>query len=286
MTTKFKKIYIEITNVCNLDCDFCPKTGRPPMFMSPASFSAALDGISGWTEHLYFHVMGEPLLHPDIGELLEISAAHGYKVNLTTNGTLLPRVGTDIIGRPALRQVNISLHSLEANSCGYPTDEYLGGVIEFVRAALDRGRPIISLRLWNGDGKNSLNPHIIRRMTEAFGSGRDAGTARSAERGLKLAEGLYLNSAPLFQWPGPGREDFGDRGFCRGLRDQAAILVDGTVVPCCLDGDGIIRLGNLFEQDFGEIIGGDRAAAIHRGFSEGKVLERLCRNCGYRTRFS
>lgn len=286
MTTRFRKIYIEITNVCNRDCDFCPKTARAPMFMSPASFGAVLDGIKGWTEHLYFHVMGEPLLHPDIGQLLAISASRGFKVNLTTNGTLLPGRSADIIDRPALRQVNISLHSLEANSPELSMDEYLDGVIGFAKAALGRGRPIVGLRLWNESGRNSRNGRIIKRITEAFGPGRGTQAGAPGGRGLKLAEGLYLNSAPVFQWPGPDKEDYGGRGFCRGLRDQAAILADGTVVPCCLDSDGAIRLGNVFEQDFGEIIGGERATAIHRSFSEGKVLEPLCRNCGYRTRFS
>lgn len=285
---RFKKIYIEITNVCNLSCEFCPKTARAPVFMTPSAFKSVLEGIRGWTEHICFHVMGEPLLHPDLAELLDISASCGMKVNLTTNGTLLEKVSENILDKPALRQVSISLHSYEANACQYTLDEYLDAVIRFTGIALERGRIVISLRLWNTSegGKNKGNTYILERIAEAFKPGFAIGDIPPEGRGMKLAERLYINTASLFQWPGLEKVDLGNEGFCRGLRDQAAILADGTVVPCCLDGEGVIRLGNIFGQDFGEIIGGARATAIYGGFSERKVLERLCRNCGYRTRFS
>ena len=286
--SRFKKIYIEITNVCNLSCEFCPKTGRAPLFMTPVAFNSVLEGIRGWTEHICFHVMGEPLLHPDLGELLDISASFGMKVNLTTNGTLLEKASGDILNKSALRQVNISLHSFEANTCEYPLDDYLDGVIRFTGAALEGGRIVVSLRLWNisEDNKNRKNAYIVERLGEAFKPGLTIGSIQPEGRGVKLAERLYINTASVFQWPGMGKGDVGNEGFCRGLRDQAAILADGTVVPCCLDGEGVIRLGNIFEQDFGGIIGGARAAAMYEGFSKRKVLERLCWNCGYRTRFS
>ena len=286
--SRFKKIYIEITNVCNLSCEFCPKTARAPVFMTPAAFISVLEGIRGWTEHICFHVMGEPLLHPELGELLDISASYGLKVNLTTNGILLEKVSGNILNKPALRQVNISLHSYEANTCEYTMDDYLDAVIRFTGVALEGGRIVISLRLWNTSegNKNRGNAYIVERIGEAFKPGLTIGAIPPEGRGVKLAECLYINTASIFQWPGLEKEDMGNEGFCRGLRDQAAILADGTVVPCCLDGEGVIRLGNIFEQDFGGIIGGARAAAMYGSFSERKVLERLCRNCGYRTRFS
>lgn len=285
--TRFKKIYIEITNVCNLSCEFCPKTSRAPAFMAPSAFNSVLEGIRGWTEHIYLHVMGEPLLHPNLGELLDISALYGLKVNLTTNGALLEKASGVILGKPALRQVNISLHSYEANTSESTLGDYLDVVIRFTQAALEGGRIVVSLRLWNtseGD-KNRQNAYIVGRIGEAFKTGLTIDDIPPEGRGVKLAERLYINTASVFQWPGLEKTDLGSRGFCRGLRDQVAILADGTVVPCCLDGEGMIKLGNVFEQDFGEIIGGARAAAIYRGFSERKVPERLCRNCGYRTRF-
>lgn len=285
---RFKKIYIEITNVCNLACEFCPETVRTPVFMTPAAFGSVLEGIRGWTEHICFHVMGEPLLHPDVGQLLDISDSCGFKVNLTTNGTLLDKTSGRILKKPALRQINISLHSFEANNREYPLDDYLDDVIRFTGAALEEGGLIVSLRLWNvsKDGRNKENAYIIERIGKAFKPGLTVGEIPSEGRGVKLSERLYINTGSVFQWPGLEKGDLGNSGFCRGLRDQAAILADGTVVPCCLDGDGVIKLGNIFEQDFGEIIGGDRATALYDGFSERKVLERLCRSCGYRSRFS
>jgi radical SAM protein with 4Fe4S-binding SPASM domain len=285
---RFKKIYIEITNVCNLSCGFCPKTSRAPVFMTPAGFGSVLERIRDWTGHVCLHVMGEPLLHPALGGLLDLCASHGLKANLTTNGTLLEKACGSILDKPALRQVNISLHSFEANAGGYPLDGYLGGVLRFTGAALEGGRVIVSLRLWNvsGGGKNSKNAYIVHRIGEAFKPGLTLEDIPPGGRGVKLAERLYINTASVFRWPGAGKADPEGGGFCRGLRDHAAILADGAVVPCCLDSEGAIRLGNIFEQDFGEILGGERASALYRGFSERKALERLCRSCGYRTRFS
>ncbi len=286
--SRFKKIYIEITNVCNLSCSFCPKTSRPPLFMTAGAFGTVLERIEGWTGHIYLHVMGEPLLHPELGRLLDISASRGFRVNLTTNGTLLEKTSGSILGKPALRQVNISLHSFEANTAGCGLDGYIDSIVRFAAAALGEGGPIVSLRLWNASvgGRNTGNAYIVKRICDAFGCGPIEAAQLSGERGVKLAERLYINTAPVFEWPDAKKAGPGGIGFCLGLRDQAAILADGMVVPCCLDREGEISLGNIFEQDFEEIMGGKRAASLYGGFSERRVLEPLCRGCGYRTRFS
>ena len=70
------------------------------------------------------------------------------------------------------------------------------------------------------------------------------------------------------------------------LRDQLAVLCDGTVVPCCLDGEGELALGNLFRQELEDILRGERAAAIHAGFDARRPAEELCRRCGYAERFT
>jgi radical SAM protein with 4Fe4S-binding SPASM domain len=80
--------------------------------------------------------------------------------------------------------------------------------------------------------------------------------------------------------------DFGESGFCLGLREQFAVLADGTVVPCCLDRNADMALGNIFKQPINDILEGERARRIVDGFSKRQIAEELCRKCSYRQRFT
>lgn len=286
---KYKKTYIEITNVCNLACDFCPKTKRPAQFMSRELFENILRKIKDHSEYLYFHVMGEPLLHPEIGYFLELCQQYGYRVNITTNGTLIDRAGDSIISKPALRQVNFSLHSFEANKSVNSMEDYLDKIFKFIRKSKDKqeNKLLICLRLWNiaEEGLNKKNRFILQQIGKEFGLDTAIEESITHCKGIKLDENVFLNQAAVFVWPDNELAEIGCRGFCYGLRDQVAILADGTVIPCCLDREGVINLGNIQEQDFEDIMSGERAHALYEGFSRRDVVEPLCRKCGYRTRF-
>lgn len=280
---KFKRTYIEITNVCNLTCGYCPKTERKPQFMTQELFESILIKIKEHSEHLYFHVMGEPLLHPDIGLFIDVCHTHGYKVNLTTNGTFADKLA-DIISKPALRLINFSLHSYVANSGSIP-ENYFENIFSLIDKAKDEDRVLFSLRLWNLSDKNApgKNKAVLQRIIDRFSPSL---RIEECKDGLQIMKNVHLNMAEEFQWPDMNAEDFGDRGFCYGLKDQIAILADGTVVPCCLDREGDIKLGNISGQSLGEIISSERAAGIYNGFARRYVTERLCRRCAYRTRFN
>lgn len=315
---KFKRIYVEITNKCNLSCDFCPGSGRREGYMDRRLFGRILEEVEKFTGQLYFHVLGEPLLHPELGDFLDMCGEHGLKVNITTNGTLIERKSEILLSRPALRQVNFSLHSFEANYRDYPIDIYLDRIFKFIERSRQCEKLLIGLRLWNisDKGRNGLNAYILRRIEQQFDPGDAGETGKRLScstqdpktdpavspasqpryrrlvreevtpvNGVKLSENVFLHIAEVFDWPDAAAEDISSRGFCYGLRDQAAILVDGTVVPCCLDGQGIINLGNIREQSFSDIIGSERAGNLYEGFSRREAVEALCRKCGYRTRF-
>ena len=246
---QLKKVYLEITNVCNLRCDFCPGTRRPQGFLSPEDFSVLAQKLRPHTEYLYLHLMGEPLLHPQLPKLLDIAAGLGFQVNLTTNGTLLPQRASLLCQSPAVRK----------------------------RCAL---------RLWNLDGEttqgaNSCNDVILRRLEETFPRPWKEGW-----QGTTLAPRVYLEWGERFEWPDLNADDQGQSGFCQGLRDHVGVLWDGTVVPCCLDHEGDIPLGNLYDGSLEDILSSPRARAIYNGFSQGRAAEELCRRCGYRRRFS
>ncbi|HAR63658.1 MAG: radical SAM protein [Candidatus Margulisiibacteriota bacterium] len=285
---KFKKIYIEITNVCNLSCDFCPKTNRKPKFMDRDLFERILYQIKGRPTHLYFHVMGEPLLHPELSTFLNLAHKYGYPVNLNTNGILIDSIAESIVFEPALRQVNFSLHSFEANNNQYSIDPYLSKIFEFITLARKDNKISICLKLWNlsDAGKNENNRHILNRLQYEFGIDYVIEDKLTPFRSLPLAENVFLSQSFQFDWPDINLEDISDKGFCYGLRDQVGFLVDGTVVPCCLDGEGTIKLGNILEQEFDEIIAGQRAQKLYEGFSKRQAVEPLCQKCGFRTRFN
>ena len=289
---KYKKIYVEITNVCNLKCDFCPETKRKAEFMSEAAFEQILDQIKPFADSIYLHVKGEPLLHPNLGDFLDISHEKGFKVNMTTNGTLIDKVADVLISKPAVRQINFSLHSVDRNQKEVCKDEYIDSILRFSNRAVAESNIIISLRLWNldkalvRDDQRKKNADIIRKIEENFKLSYHIQGNLSETKALKIGNRVYLNQDYEFKWPDLKEEEDFTEGACYGLRNQVAILVNGTVVPCCLDGEGIINLGNIFECNFSDIIHGKRAESIRLGFCNHNVVEELCRKCGYRKRFN
>lgn len=288
---KFKKFYIETTSICNLACSFCPPTERQARFIKVEDFSKILDDIKPHTDYIYFHVKGEPLLHPKIDQLLDLSYEKGFKVNITTNGTLIHKAASKLLGKPALRQMNFSLHSFDGHAGSENREGYLREIFTFVREATALSDLIVSFRLWNLRRDNVEN-HIRNRnratlglIEEEFGLDYRIEEKVVPGSGVKIAERIYLNQDVEFDWPDLKAEEDDGHGFCHALRNQAGILVDGTVIPCCLDGEGVINLGNVYDRPFSEIIEGERANRLYEGFSRREAVEELCRKCGYRRRF-
>lgn len=286
---RFKKVYIEITNVCNLKCEFCPITKRKAEFMDLDSFEAILYKITPYTDYIYLHVKGEPLLHPQLDKFLDLAKDYNLKVNLTTNGTLIKKVKDKLLDKKALRQVNFSLHSFDANDLNFPIENYLKDILDFSLESTASTDIISSYRLWNleQDAKSiEKNRHILSIIETAFKLDYKIEEKLLQSPGIKIAKNVYLNAAERFEWPDEKLKESDEWGFCYGLRDQIAILVDGTVVPCCLDGEGVINLGNVKTSKFTDIIEGSRAKAIYEGFSNRRVVEELCKKCDYRRRFN
>lgn len=275
-----RKAYLEITNVCNLSCEFCPGTRRPGAFLSPEDFQTLAARLRPHTEHLYLHLMGEPLLHPRLDAVLAQAEELGFHVMLTTNGTLLGQRQNLLLSSSAVKKISVSLHSFEGNRMEGLTD-YLTGCLSFAKAAGEAGRKC-ALRLWNlGDGGGGrLNGDILAALEEAFPPPWTEG-----RRGTTLAPNIFLEWGERFDWPDLSASDGQVPTFCYGLRDQVGVLVDGTVVPCCLDHEGDIPLGNLFQNSLAEILDTPRARAIYDGFSQGQAREPLCRKCGFARRF-
>ncbi|MBQ7473483.1 MAG: radical SAM protein [Oscillospiraceae bacterium] len=274
-----KRVYLEITNVCNLACAFCPGTNRPAHFLTEEEFDRLTDALQGKAQYLYFHLMGEPLLHPLLGRFLQRAGEKGFRVILTTNGTLLADKGEILLSAPALYKLNLSLQSFEANAGG-DLISYVNQCAAIAAQTAEAGK-LCELRLWNHGGLESLNSEILFLLSKRFPRPWEENA-----RSIKLSERVYLAEDDRFDWPDPAAADRGESCFCYGLRDQIGVLCDGTVVPCCLDHNGDVPLGNLFLQDLIEIMSTDKARRIYDGFSQRKAVEALCRRCGYARRFT
>ncbi len=273
----YNKVYVEITNICNMNCSFCHGHNREPRLMSIEEFSVILEKLKEQTKYIYYHLMGEPLTHPLLPEFVKLAGESGYKSIITTNGTLLKKCGDELLNA-GIHKINISLHSFE-NGDYESHSNYIKNITEFSKKAADKG-VIVVLRLWNKGAEFDRNDTTLSLLKENI-----SGDWVENTRGLKIRDKIFLEWGERFQWPDKDAQIKGSKYFCYGLKDQFGILCDGTVVPCCLDSDGVINLGNIFTDDINSILNSKRATNIVEGFKFGKASEDLCKKCGYAQRF-
>lgn len=274
----YSRAYVEITNICNMHCSFCHGHSRERRKMSAEEFARVLSQLEGKTKYIYYHLMGEPLLHPDLPLFLEMAKARGFHSIITTNGTLLEKRGKELLAS-GLHKVNISLHSFEEDT-GIRHWDYLSQVAEFAKVATAQG-VIVSLRLWNKGHDEGRNDDTLAHLRRLFN-----GPWTENTRGYRLQDRLFLEWGDRFQWPDLAAPVQGDSVFCYGMKEHFGILCDGSVVPCCLDSEGVMILGNVFRQELSEILDSPRARAMVHGFQCRKATEELCRRCGYAQRFT
>ena len=273
----FSKVYVEISNVCNMSCSFCHGHNRAPYFMTESEFEVILNKLQNKTKFLYYHLMGEQLLHPLLSCFIAKAIEEGYKSIITTNGTLLSEVGDKLIDL-RVHKVNISVHSFEGD-VNDKLYKYLDDIICFSKKASLNGI-IVVLRFWNNGAEGVDNNPAILYLRENL-----CGEWAENTKGYRIKEKLFLEFADRFVWPDKDAAYQSECVFCYGLRDHFGVLCDGTVVPCCLDSDGVISLGNIFAEDIDDILNSERAMNIKNGFSRRKAVEDLCRRCSYAQRF-
>lgn len=274
----YSRAYVEITNICNRSCSFCPGTKRELRRMTRDEFLLILGQLCDKTEYIYLHVMGEPLTHPELCDFIALANERGFKCSITTNGTLLPSRGDGLIDS-GVYKVNISVHSFEEGT----REEYLSYInncISFADRASKNGILTV-LRLWNRGYDEGRNIDTLKILKEYF-SGEEW---RESENGARIRHRLHLDYGDRFDWPDMSAPDMGERVFCHGLGDHFAILADGRVVPCCLDREAAIELGNIYNESLEKILSSERALRMKEGFKNKCATEELCRRCGYARRF-
>ncbi len=260
-----------------MNCSFCHGHSRDPKRMSAGEFSHILRQLKGQTEYIYYHLMGEPLTHPELPAFLEMAKQNGFKSIITTNGTLLKDRGSEIIAS-RVHKVNVSLHSFEGeNHASYA--QYLSEVASFADTASKSG-VIVVFRLWNKGRDNGNNDIALDFLRSYFDDDWKENT-----RGFRIRDKLFLEWGERFDWPDKNAHFQSESVFCYGMQDHFGILCDGTVVPCCLDADGAVTLGNVFSENISDILASLRAKAIADGFKNRCAVEDLCKRCAYAQRF-
>lgn len=274
----YSRVYVEITTMCNRNCTFCPGTKRERRQLTMEEFKIITEKLKGVTKYLYLHVMGEPLTHPYLPEFIRYATNEGFFVSITTNGTLLKKRTEELLFS-GVYKVNISVHSFEEGS----REEYLkyiGECTEFADKA-SKANILTVLRLWNNGYDKGRNCNTLQYLKQYFHDGE----WKQGGKGFRIRNKLHLEYGERFDWPDMEQQDGGDDVFCYGLKDHFGILCDGSVVPCCLDREGEITLGNVFYDSPDKILSSDRANSMRTGFQNRKATEELCRKCGYARRF-
>ena len=274
---KFKKIYIEITNICNLSCSFCSKVEKPRKMLSITEFKTIVEKVKDYTDYIYLHVKGEPLTHPNIIELINIAKEYNLKVNLTTNGVLFPKYAEELSKCENLSKINFSLHS-ENN-----IPNYCEKIFDSVSKLQNQ---TVIYRLWTLkenelDEKSTI---IVDKIINYYNLDKSFIEKVKAENNIKINSTTYVDKDNEFIWP--EINEYQSNGYCYALKTQIAILSDGTVVPCCLDSNGQIELGNIFNNSLEEIINSERYQNLKKSFQDRKPCEELCKSCTFKERFN
>ena len=237
MKKRFNRIYIEITNKCNLSCSFCKKSTRPLKEMSVSEFKEVISKVKDYTNTICLHVKGEPLLHSNLNEILNICDDNNISISLTTNGTLLKAKIKELVKHKSLSKIHISLNA-EVNNLNYLNDI-------FKAVSIFPQDKIIIYRLW-AQKENKLDEKstkVVEKLKEYYCLSTETVEKIKKEKNIKIDINKYV------------------------------------------DDDGIINLGNIFEENLKDILEKEKTKKIIDGFRDNRCVEKLCQSCYYKNRF-
>ena len=285
----FHRVHVEITNICGLACSFCPPKLQASKTMSLEFFEKILLQLKPYTKNLALHVMGDPLTLSNLDKYLDLSLANGFEVELTTSGYYLKKNPFTTLFHPCIRQLNISLNAYNKNDSNLSFESYMQGVLAVCDKKLQEyPKPFINLRVWNLDtsfSERSFNEALFGILEKHFGERLEMDeVVLNRVKSVRLASKILLNFDSYFEWPSLS-SNHESHASCYGLKSHIGILANGVVVPCCLDGEGVINLGDLHVESLKAILESKRSKAMLEGFANHKAVEELCLKCSYKDRF-
>jgi MoaA/NifB/PqqE/SkfB family radical SAM enzyme len=269
--------WIDITRLCNLRCIMCPQSRglRPrPAKMPLDRFQQILDDICENRPLIKLYLSGEPLLHEGLFDMIEYAHGKNCQTAIHTNATLFTEALSERILSSSLTFLSFSF-----DGCTAEVYERLRPPAKFEQVGANIRR-FLDLRRRSGRGPYA-NVEIIRmRDTEDF--------LKSFAEEWKACGVEEVSVVDYMTWLGtvPDRRDgkaaiFSGYTPCAAPFQHGCILSDGTVVPCCLDVDGRMPLGNVTEQPFREIWVGNayrqlRLQMLTGGLGTGSICDACC----------
>jgi len=286
----FNRIYIELTNVCGLSCSFCPTKELPSKQMDLVFFEEIIKQASKYTKEIACHVVGDPLTQSNLASYLDIIDKYHLKAMLTTSGYFLKKHSYATLFHPCVKQINISLNSFNKNDTSLTFEQYINPILKLCQEKLAQKKELfINLRVWNLDemmSEENFNQQLFSKLSNVFQTVLSTKEVyQNRPKNIRLASKILMHFDNYFEWPSLQNKTYG-HGTCQGLSSHVAILASGKVVPCCLDCDGVIELGDLTEQSLTSVLQSKRAQAMIQGFKEAKAVEELCQKCSYKQRFT
>lgn len=273
----FKRIYIELSNYCNLNCFFCTPKDKNNRILSFEQFEHIFNQVKNHTNEVCLHILGEPTIHPDFIRIVKLINEQNIKVMISTNGKELPNLMDNLLS-VKIDTWNISLHStyyLEEES----RDKFIIDLISFIDLYQNKYTSNFNLRLWaDSNEKIHKNNEEIKKLL--FKSFNYNGEIKDR---IRLHERVILSYEKEFEWPSLESNEYSD-GYCLGGKTHIGILANGEVTICCLDGAGVSGLGNIFNTSLDEILTGEKYQNAVKGFRDNKCYLELCKHCTYKRR--
>ena len=296
-----KKIYIEISDICGLKCSFCPAPKGIRGVMNLEFFRKAVAESTHHTNLITLHILGDPLCVENLEQYLAVAKNANLKVEITTSGANLANLGDfDLLLNAPIKQVNFSLDALNELE---NRDFLLARIIDFCKYKRQiQSEIFVNLRIQ----KRARNRDLVAFLEREFG---DFGVknlerylcdsqGKKCESRVKLGKKIIIDFREVFAWNLKGLDCFGDKsprndksfaefthGTCLALKTHIGILANGEIVPCCMDSQGILSLGNIKYTTLDLALKSKKAQEMLNGFRQNRIIEPFCKVCDYRKVF-
>lgn len=272
---KFKRIYLELSNYCNLDCIFCTPKDKNSRIIEPSLAKKVIDDAASLTDEMCFHVLGEPLVYPHFFEVLSYLNLKKINLMLSTNARLIDKYKAQLLEHQ-IRTWNLSLHSTYSIT---NKKEFIIKLLDFINEYQAKYEAVFHLRLWAETNHliKKSNDEIKQILFEYYNyKGPDL-------KRIRLKERVILSYDEEFTWPSLDNDYYQD-GYCLGGKTHIAVLADGRVTMCCLDTNGNTCIGNVCDSSLKEIVSSQPYLAARRAFNDNKCYFELCKHCSYKDR--
>jgi len=310
-------VFLEVTNHCNFRCSFCPQaiSTRPPEHMDTTLATTLIKQLYnvGYKGNLYFHLLGEPFLHPEIFKIVEYASRRMPRSILFTNGSLLTTRNIESVFDASPYELMISMQLVDEGSfklkgSSMSWDRYASGIRKAIEYKLTHDTPTL-LRISVGMRKEDavypdddyfprISPETFRENILRLFSGIQCLDLQQIQNiladipfrsSLEIASGVFVSVKPMGNWLRLYREEITKRGYCPHVGKEFGVLSNGNLVLCHLDYDGKTAFANARESKLRNIFQNSAICQTIEKFCAEGIVPKNCQHCvvphKYSTRF-